>query len=80
MKNKDLEKEIAVLNAKMDMVLEILKEEKTESKKVHSNMAGETDRLSDKVAKMDKVQHGIIITLGLLATSCGYVAKRVLGI
>ena len=80
MKNRDLEKELAVVNAKLDMVLDILKEEKDVSKKVHAEMEQETSNLKDKVSKIDKVQHGVIISLGLLATSCGYVAKKVLGL
>jgi hypothetical protein len=57
----------------------MLEDEKKIACKIHDDIENRASKITEKVNKIDKIQHGVLITLGILTTSCVAVGKKVLG-
>jgi len=57
------ETQMAVLEAKLDMIINILNEEKVESKEIHKDLENNQEKLAKKLQTFEKIQYGMGISL-----------------
>lgn len=70
------ETQMAVLEAKLDMIIQILNEEKVESKEIHKDLENSQEKLSKKLHTFEKIQYGMGISLtAIIAVGVAFLRK-----